>query len=244
MTLGGPPDKKCVLFEYDPSRGKEVPLRLLEDFRGKLQTDGYASYNECCKKYELIRLGCWDHARRKFYDAFKAVPIHARYRTHACAALKLIRKLYRIEDEIKEMTAIERYEIRQKKSVPTLNRLRKWLDENMPKVDKKSLTYSAMLYTNNQWQYLVEYCNDGNAHISNILAENAIRPLACGRKAWLFADTPAGARATATYFSLVESAKLNNLDPNKYIRYVIEKLAYAESVEDIEALLPWNVNCA
>lgn len=244
VTLGGPPDKKCVLFEYDPSRGKEVPLRLLEDFRGKLQTDGYASYNECCKKYELIRLGCWDHARRKFYEAFKAVPIHARYRTHACAALKLIRKLYRVEDEIKEMTAIERYEIRQKKSVPTLNRLKKWLDENMPKVDKKSPTYSAMLYTNNQWQYLVEFCNDGNAHASNILAENAIRPLACGRKAWLFADTPAGARATATYFSLVESAKLNNLDPNKYIRYVIEKLAYSESVEDIEALLPWNVNCA
>ena len=101
-----------------------------------------------------------------------------------------------------------------------------------------------MLYTNNQWQYLVEFCNDGNAHASNILAENAIRPFACGRKAWLFADTPAGARATATYFSLVESAKLNNLDPNKYIRYVIEKLAYAGSVEDIEALLPWNVNCA
>ena len=241
VTLGGPPDKKCVLFEYDPSRGKEVPLRLLVDFRGKLQTDGYASYNECCSKYELVRLGCWDHARRKFHEAFKAIPVNRRYGTRASAALRLIRKLYKIEDEIRDLTKVERYEIRQKKSVPILNRLRGWLDENMPKIEKKSLTYAAMLYMHNQWEYLTEYCNDGNSHMSNALAENAIRPLACGRKAWLFADTPAGARATATYFSLVESAKLNNLDPNKYIRHVLEKLAYADSVDDIEALLPWNV---
>jgi hypothetical protein len=96
-------------------------------------------------------------------------------------------------------------------------------------------------YTLNQWPKLIRYCENGQLHISNILAENAIRPLALGRKAWLFADTPAGARASAIYFSLIETAKANGLEPYDYLRGVIEKMPYAETVEDWEAFLPWNM---
>jgi len=108
-------------------------------------------------------------------------------------------------------------------------------------VPKDSLTHKAITYTLNQWEYLIGYCEDGRLNISNALAENAIRPFAVGCKAWLFADTPQGAKASATCYSLVETAKLNGLDPHSYISHVLAHIAEADTLEKLESLLPWNV---
>ncbi len=245
VTLGGPPGEKSILFEYDPSRSGEVPLRLLDGFTGYLQTDGYAGYNAVCKKNGTVQLGCWDHARRKFKEAQDAQPKpkkgKAKKITKADRMLSHINALYMIERQIKELPVDEKYQQRQLRSVPILNKLKIYLENNQHKVPKDSLTGKAMTYLSNQWEKLNVYCSHGELNISNILAENAIRPFVIGRKAWLFSDTPAGARASATHYSLIETAKANGLEPYAYFKQVLTALPYAESVEDIEALLPWNV---
>jgi transposase len=245
VTLGGPPGEKSILFEYDPSRSGEVPLRLLDGFTGYLQTDGYAGYNAVCKKNGTVQLGCWDHARRKFKEAQDAQPKpkkgKAKKITKADRMLSHINALYMIERQIKELPVDEKYQQRQLRSAPILNKLKIYLENNQHKVPKDSLTGKAMTYLSNQWEKLNVYCSHGEFNISNILAENAIRPFVIGRKAWLFSDTPAGARASATHYSLIETAKANGLEPYAYFKQVLTALPYAESVEDIEALLPWNI---
>lgn len=242
VTLGGPPDEQSVLFDYDPSRGRAVPLRLLDGFEnGYLQTDGYAGYNEVCRVNLLTPLGCWDHARRKFKDAQLAQPKGANIKvTKADMALSFINKLYSIEREIKTLSADEKLENRQQKSLPILTKLKKWLGENRSRVAKDSLTGKAMTYLHNQWGKLNVYITNGQLRISNILAENAIRPFAIGRKAWLFSDSSAGAHASAIHYSLIETAKLHGLEPYDYLNYVFKALPYAQTVEDYEKLLPWN----
>jgi len=243
VTLGGPPDKQSVLFDYDPSRAQDIPMRLLDGFKGGyLQTDGYAGYNQVCRKNNLTRVGCWDHARRKFVEAQKALPKGKKVKTtKAELALSFINKLYKIEREIKDLTANQKLAVRQEKSVLVLNKLKKWLETNKPRTAKDSLTGIAMTYLHNQWERLNVYCTDGSLRISNILAENAIRPFAMGRRAWLFADTPAGANASAIHYSLIETAKLHGLEPYKYLNTAFKALPYAQTVEDIEKLLPWNI---
>lgn len=124
---------------------------------------------------------------------------------------------------------------------PKLDELHRWLVTNSTKVAKDTLTYKAIKYSLNQWERLIAYCDHGQIHISNVLAENAIRPFVVGRKAWLSPDTPRGAKASATYYTLIETAKANEIDPFKYILHLCRHIATAETVEDIEALLPWNV---
>ncbi len=242
VTLGGPPDQPATLFEYDPSRSKEVPLRLLEGFSGYLQTDGYAGYDAVCKAQGITHLGCMDHVRRKFHSAQKAQPKINKMgkASHADIALCKLRKLYKLEREIKPLSAEEKYQQRQNRSMPLLEDFKRWVDENSGKVAKDSLTYKAMAYAINQWPKLIRYCDDGNLHMSNILAENAIRPFVIGRKAWLFADTPKGAHASALFYSLVETAKANGLEPYEYLHAVLKRVPYAKTVEDYEALLAWN----
>lgn len=242
VIRGGPPGQPVVIFEYNPSRGAEVPSRLLEGFSGTLQADGYSGYNPVCEENDITRIGCWDHARRKFVDAVKAMPAKGKRNkvSKADVALSKIRKLYAIEKEIKELTPEERRQQRQERSIPVLNDLKPWLEKNISKIPKDSLTYTAIQYTLNQWDRLTGYCENGHLHISNILAENAIRPLAVGRRNWLFSDTPNGARGSATCYSLIETAKANGLEPYAYIHYVLKHIAAADTVEKLEALLPWN----
>jgi transposase len=244
VIRGGPPGKEAVLFEYDASRSEEVPLRLLDGFNGTLQTDGYAGYNKVCRDNHILRIGCWDHARRKFVDASKAAPAKKKggQVSKADVAMSKIRKLYVIEDRIKGLPEAEKKEQRQQLSKPLLDELKDWLNKNINKVPKDSLTYKAIYYTLNQWELLTPYCGNGKLNISNALAENAIRPFAVGRRNWLFSDTPRGAVASATCYSLIETAKANNLDPYQYIRHILTHIASAKTVEDIEALLPWNVS--
>ena len=246
VTRGGPPGRPSVLFEYDPSRAGSVPVHLLDGFSGVLQADGYSGYSQVCKQSGLTRIGCWDHARRKFIEATQATPSVAKGKSKpgaskAGVALGYIGKLYAIEREQKERSDAERYQARQTRSMPLLAEFKTWLDNNVGKVMKGSLTRKAMEYTLGQWPHLVGYCVRGDLHISNILAENAIRPFAVGRKAWLFADSAQGAKASATCYSLLETAKANDLEPSAYINYVLAQIGEADSLEKLEALLPWNV---
>lgn len=248
VSLGGPPDKRCVLFHYDASRSGDVPRALLEGFSGTLQTDGYAGYNAACEKYKLTHAGCMDHARRKFIEARAARPKGKKVKiSKADMALSFINKLYRVEKQITELvnkTGLDYQGIvdyRQKHSAPLLDKLKAFLDKTNGKVPKDSLTGEAITYALNQWPKLIVYCSNGALRLSNIMAENAIRPFVIGRKAWLFADTPQGAHASAVCYSLVETAKANGLEPHTYLHTVLSKLPYAETVEQIEALLPWNM---
>ena len=241
IMRGGPPDRPVVLFDYDRSRGKAVALRLLEYFEGNyFQSDGYSGYEAVCQKKGITHLGCWDHARRKFVEAEKAQPVQ-KATSKAAEALSMINALYRIEREMKALSSEDKYRQRQQRSVPALNQLHRWLQDSAPKLVKGGKTRDAVDYTLNQWPKLIRYCEHGDLNISNILAENAIRPLAVGRKAWLFCDTPAGARASAVYFSLIETAKANGLQPYDYLSHVIRQIPYVETVEQMEALLPWHM---
>lgn len=242
VSKGGPPNQAVVLFDYDPSRGAEVSARLLDGFQGYLQCDGYASYNAPCESDDIIRLGCFDHARRKFNDAIKAQPKSKKVKASvADIGLSKINALYRLERTIKALPSHEKYQKRQTIAVPLLNDLKAWADTKITNVPKDQLTHKALNYLLNQWDYLIAYCQDGRLHISNAGAENAIRPFAVGRRRWLFCDTASGAKASAIHYSLIETAKANELSPEAYYAYILPKIPYAQTIEDWEALLPWNV---
>lgn len=248
VTRGGPPDRPSVLFAYDPSRSGEVAARLLDGFTGTLQVDGYSGYAAVCEQQGIRRIGCMDHARRKFVEAARAGAGGKKKGkakgqvSKADVALGHIRHLYRIEQEIADRIPEEKYRARQALSAPKLEAFKDWLIKHQSRTLKDSLTRKAIDYALNQWEFLAGYCDDGHLHISNALAENAIRPFAVGRKAWLFADTSRGAHASAAMYSLIETAKANDLEPRGYLLHVLERIGAADTLESLEALLPWNVD--
>ncbi len=151
-----------------------------------------------------------------------------------------IQKLYRVETEARHLPPEQRRELRQERATPVLQQLRQWLDQSLPQVPPGSATGKALQYLHNEWDKLVVYLEDGRLEIDNNLAENAIRPFVTGRKNWMFSDSVAGVNASANLYSLIETAKANGLEPYAYLRQVYEQLPRAETVEAIEALLPWH----
>jgi hypothetical protein len=241
VQRGGPPDQPVVLYDYDPGRGAGVPKRLLEGFKGYLQTDGYDGYNAVVAANDLTHVGCMAHARRRFNDAVKAQGRN-RKRGKAHRGLSLIRKLYRVEGQVRKLTPQNRYAHRQKRALPVLDELRIWLDDALPQVPPTSATGKALSYLHNEWDQLIRYLDDGRLEIDNNAAENAIRPFVLGRKNWLFSASVKGVKASANLYSLIETAKANNLEPYAYLRHVFTELPKADTVEAIEALLPGNMD--
>jgi len=242
VQTGGPPDKPVVLYDYDPSRSAKVPVRLLEGFKGYLMTDGYAGYNEIERTQGVERLACWAHVRRRFVDAVRVQPKGKRGK--ADEAVALIGKLYGIEREFKESSVEARHLARQSRSAAVLAELQAWLQKTRPLVTPKSALGTALAYMGDLWSRLTVYTERGDLPIDNNRCENAIRPFVMGRKAWLFSDTPAGAHSSAVIYSLVQTAKANGLEPYAWLRRVLRDLPAAKTVEDVEALLPWNVRIA
>lgn len=239
VQTGGPPDKPVVLYDYDPSRSASVPTALLEGFKGYLMTDGYDGYNEVARTDGIERLACWAHVRRRFVEATRVQPKGKRGR--ADEAVSLIGKLYRIEREHKEATPEVRYLARQSSSAPVLAELHAWMLKQTPLVIPKSALGTALAYMGNLWPQLTRYTERGDLPIDNNRCENAIRPFVIGRKAWLFSDTPAGARSSAVIYSLVQTCKANGLEPYTWLRRVLRDLPAAKSADAVEALLPWNL---
>lgn len=239
VQTGGPPDKPVVLYDYDRSRGGSVPTALLEGFKGYLMTDGYDGYNAVARIDGVERLACWAHVRRRFVEAARVQPKGKRGR--ADEAVSLIGKLYRIEREHKDATPQARLSARQIHSVPVLAELHAWMLQNTPLVTPKSALGTALAYMGNLWAQLTRYTERGDLPIDNNRCENAIRPFVVGRKGWLFSDTPAGAHASAVIYSLVQTAQANGLEPYTWLRRVLRDLPAAKTVEEVEALLPWNL---
>jgi len=249
VQRSGEPDRPVVLFDYDPSRSGEVPKRLLGDFHGYLQTDGYAGYHGVAAANGLTPVYCLAHARRYFTDALKALglnpnklpdppPEKAR---RIVKVLSFFRHLYAIEHRIREESAAARYAARQSDSVPVLGALKEWVEEKLPAVLPSSPLGGALAYLHAHWRGLTRYVEDGRLEIDNNRCENALRPFVTGRKNWLFCDTVAGANASANLYSLVVTAKANALEPYAYLRRVFTALPAAATVEDVETLLPWRV---
>ena len=221
-----------------------MPLRLLEGYAGYLQTDGYTGYDAVVTQQpKIIQVGCFAHARRKFDEAIKGQS-KKRKSTIAWRGFKFIQRLYEIERAYKDAKPPVRYRARQDQAQPILTEMREWLDQALPQVPPETLAGKALTYLNNQWPQLIRYLDDGRLRIDNNLVENAIRPFVVGRKNFLFNDTVSGANASANLYSLIETAKANGIEPYQYLRLLFTELPKAQTVEDVEALLPYAANPA
>jgi len=237
VARGGPPEKTILWFQYDPGRSGRVAESIIGDYQGNVQTDGYAGYNFLDSREGIRHAACWAHVRRKFDEAARA----AKKAVSAKMALNIIGKLYRIEDEIRDMDAAARQNARQEKSRPVAEEFFMWLEKKTLEVNPESLMGKAVSYAFKQKTRLLQFLNDGHILLDNNLVENAIRPFVVGRKNWLFSGSPEGAEASAGLYSLVETAKAADLDPYWCLRYIFEKLPTA-SESKLVNLLPCNIS--
>jgi len=237
-------NNRFVVFEFSLGRGQETPNQRLKEFKGYLQTDGYSGYNHFRNQREdVICFGCWDHARRKFTDAAKISGKSRNGKLHG--TIKLIGKLYKVEATARKekMTPEERKTLRQKESKPVLAQLHEKLLELKKTVPEKSKFGMAVAYTLNQWNDLERYVDYGEVEISNVLAENQIRPFALGRKNWLFVGTERSAKISAFLYSMIQSCIINKIDPRKYLIYVLRRVHEMRRQEiNPESLLPQYID--
>ena len=234
----GPP---IALYELGPSRSHKVALRYLEDYHGYLHTDGYEAYATLASKCPGITLvGDWVHVRRRFDEAIKAQPDPQSSKIKAKVPFVLINELFAIEREIADQSDDERIRIRQSRSQPLVDAIKVWADENRNLIPPKSLTGTAITYFLGQWPKLSYFLKDARVGLDTNAIENKIRPFVIGRRNWLFSDTLAGAEASAALYSLIVTAKCNNLNAFDYLKAVFTELPKTTTVEQIEALLPWR----
>lgn len=224
----GPP---MVVFQFKPSRSGEHARQFLGDWHGSLMVDEYAGYKALWSQ-GVTELGCWAHARRKWFDQHKASGSAI-----AAEALARIGVLYRIEAQARDMTVQERHAHRQEHAVAALAALKAWLDDLQPKVLGNSGTARALGYTLRRWEALVRYADDGRYPIDNNPIENAIRPIAIGRKNWLFAGSEQAGRRAAAIMSLVATAKANGIDPHAWLTDTLSRLPTTLD-RNIDSLLP------
>jgi transposase len=224
----------AVWFGYSPDRKGEHPERHLRNFRGTLQADAYAGFNQLYETGRIQEAACWAHVRRKFYELQQA---HAS--PIATQAIERIGQLYAIESEIRGRPPDERREVRQARARPLLQSLHGWLESCLAMLSRKSDTTAAVRYALTLWHALVRYCDDGCLEIDNNAAERALRAVALGRKNYLFAGSDAGGERAAAIYSLIGSAKLNGMDPEAYLREVLTRIA-DHPINRIGHLLPWN----
>lgn len=233
---------KGVIFSYSSSRSAEIAQKLLRGYKNILVTDGYPGYN--ILENELKRAECWAHARRYF---FNSVPLDEHKDMITTSAgypgVKYIDELFKVEREIENLSPDEKVAKRQEKSAPIFKNFYDWVSLVSQKYITNKKLKEALTYAENQKENLIKFLEDGRIPLTNSKAERAIRPFAVHRKNWLFADSVEGAKANAIYYSLIESAKANNLNIYKYIKYLLDELPQleGEQTEDvIEKYLPWS----
>jgi len=245
---GGDPERPAIIFDYHPTRDGGFAAARLRGYEGYVQTDGYSGYDFLDHQPGVTHLGCWTHARRKFVEVVKAAGVSEPGAKTGVAseALDRIGALYAIEKQARanKLTPEEIYAKRQEKAKPILTEFHAWLRVKVSEAPPKSLLGKAIGYALNQWKRLTHYILDGRLRPDNNLTENAIRPFVVGRKNWLFSATPEGAAASATLYSLIETAKANGLNPYWYLRRLFERLPLAKAAEELRALLPQYIDRA
>jgi len=242
MSAGGAPPVR--LFTYSPSRSANTAMDLYQGARGALLSDGYEVYAAVAQAHRLTHLGCWAHARRRFIEAEAAIAKNDRRPEHpATRMLELIGGLYAIEQRVRddELAPEAHHALRQNESAALIARIQAQLQAHLHATLPQSLLGRALHYLAGEWPKLVRFLEDARYPLDNNAAENAIRPFVIGRKNWLFADTVAGARASANLYSLIETAKANGIEPYHYLRELFGALPRATCLADYEALLPWKI---
>ena len=225
----------AVCYFYSPDRKGERPRVHLKDFCGTLHADAYSGYNGVYNK-GVSEAGCWAHLRRKFYEVTVASD-NARV---ACEILEEIGKIYKIEELIRGKAPEERLEVRKEESKKLVEKLFAYMQDKVPKLPKKSMTVKAINYGLNNKDALLRFLSDGKVEIDNNAAERALRAIAVGRKNWLFAGSDSGGETAAVFYSLLETTKLNNINPWVYLRQVLATIQDYNS-QKIADLLPWNI---
>jgi transposase len=236
----GHSDVPIYLYDYRTTRASKHPVKMLSGFKGYLHADGYAGYNDIPG---VKVVGCFAHARRKFTDALKAMPDKASQTTSvAQEGLDYCNRLFHIEQQLKDIEAEQRYMLRLEQSEPVLDAFEAWLKTKKKQVLPKSALGQAIAYCLNQWDKLSAFLLDGRLEISNNRGERAIKPFVIGRKNFLFSNTPKGATASAIIYSVVETAKANQLSPFQYLTYLFEKLPNIDlnNMTQLDELLPWS----
>jgi transposase len=225
----------AVWFAYSPDRKGEHPAKHLNNYKGILQADGYAGFNQLYEKGAIVEAACWAHVRRKFHDLYQAhrSPI-------AKEALERIAQLYGIEKDIRGRSPAERRAVRNQRSRPLLESMQAWLKTTLAKLSQKSDVAAAILYALGRWNALILYCDDGRVEVDNNAAERALRAVALGRKNYLFAGSDTGGERAAAIYSLIGSAKLHGIDPEAYLTSVMRRIA-DHPINRIEELLPWKL---
>lgn len=229
------PENKLVLFDYQKGRNREGPKQLLKDYQGYLQTDGYQAYDQFEDRKDIVLVGCLAHARRYFEHAKDSDPVRSEH------ALLLIQQLYAVERLAREqnLNHEQRYQLRQEKSVPLMDALGQWLVNEYPGVLPKSAIGKAFYYLIGRYNKIYIYLQDGRLEIDNNLIENSIRPVALGRKNYLFAGSHSGAEKAAIVYSLLGSCKLQDINPYDYLQDVLERLP-EHPINRLHELLPPN----
>ena len=229
--------RKIVFFDYQESRGREGPTGILENFQGYLQTDGYGVYDVFDKRKDITLMHCMAHARRMFHDALENDQEHASY------ALDQIQKLYAIERKCREqyLSFEEIKAVRQEQSVPVLTSLGKWMKYQYMEVTPKSSIGKALGYSLERWNKLSLYTENGMLNIDNNPVENSIRPVALGRKNYLFAGSHEAAQRSAMLYSLLGTCKMHGIEPYSWLRDTLEKIAM-HPINRISELLPHRMN--
>jgi hypothetical protein len=235
---GGDTNSPIVLYEYKPDRKAEHPKFFLKNFSGYLHADGYDGYHDLPDNVKVV--GCFAHARRKFDEAIKGLTKKDQADSRAMTGKHFCDKLFALERKFGELSAEERFQKRQELSKPVFDEFYAWLGTLNP-IPKTGL-YTAVVYARNQRKYLERYLEDGRLEISNNRAERSIKPFVIGRKNWLFANTPRGAKASAILFSIIETAKENGLNPFEYLTYIFKNAPnwnIRSNADNLERLKPW-----
>ncbi|EJO59668.1 TPA: IS66 family transposase [Burkholderia multivorans] len=225
----------AVWFAFSPDRSGQHPQQHLAKFEGLLQADGFSGFQELYRHGRIQEIACMAHARRKIHDLHAVRPT-----TLTEEALRRIGALYAIEEKIRGKPPDERRGVRQAQALPLLDDLKRWFEATLVTLSAKSDTTKAIQYALNRWPALVRYCDDGRAEIDNLIAERALRGVALGRRNFMFAGSDSGGERAAAMYSLIGSARLNGLDPEAYLAYVLEHIA-GHPANRIDELLPWNV---
>lgn len=227
-------DPPGVVYVYAPDRKAERPIAHLAGFTGILQVDGYGGYRVLAEKNGATLAFCWAHVRRRFYELAAAAPAPI-----ASEALRRIAELYRVEDDIRSQPADARRAARQERSRPILAELEPWLREKLGLISQKTKLAEAIRYTLSRWEGLTRFLDDGRIEIDSNTVERSIRPIALNRKNALFAGSDGGAVHWAVVASLIETCKLNDVEPLAYLADVLTRIVNGHSNSQIDDLLPW-----